>query len=66
MIWQDIGVLVSTAPSESYGRTIRESLAQGVPVWAFTSTGVTQLMDICPTGWLAIINIEDSPASLRY
>jgi glycosyltransferase involved in cell wall biosynthesis len=38
--WKRIGVLVSMAPVESYGRVIRESLIAGVPVWAIASAGV--------------------------
>jgi glycosyltransferase involved in cell wall biosynthesis len=42
--WKRIGILVSTAPSESFGRTLRESLVNGVPVWAVPSSGVRDLM----------------------
>lgn len=42
-VWKEVGVLVSTAPSESYGRVLRESLLSGVPVWASTSSGVLEL-----------------------
>lgn len=42
--WQKIGVLVSTAPSESYGRTMREALLRGIPVWAIQSRGVDELI----------------------
>jgi glycosyltransferase involved in cell wall biosynthesis len=41
--WGSIGVLVSTAESESYGRTIRESLCHGVPVVALNSLGAQQI-----------------------
>jgi glycosyltransferase involved in cell wall biosynthesis len=43
-VWDQVGVLVSTAPSESFGRTLRESLVHGVPVWAVLSSGVRDLM----------------------
>jgi glycosyltransferase involved in cell wall biosynthesis len=42
-IWKEVGVLVSMAPSESYGRVLRESLLSGVPVWASASSGVLEL-----------------------
>ena len=42
-VWKEVGVLVSTEPSESYGRVLRESLLSGVPVWASTSSGVLEL-----------------------
>ena len=41
--WRSIGVLVSTAESESYGRTIRESLCHGVPIIALNSLGALQI-----------------------
>ncbi len=41
--WSSIGLLVSTAESESYGRTIRESLCHGVPVVALNSLGALQI-----------------------
>jgi len=43
-VWRDIGVLVSTAPAESYGRVMREALVAGVPVWATKSSGVEDLI----------------------
>jgi glycosyltransferase involved in cell wall biosynthesis len=43
LFWNSIGVLVSTAESESYGRTIREALCYGVPVIAIDSAGARQL-----------------------
>jgi len=41
--WNSIGVLVSPAPTESYGRTIRESLCYGIPVIAMDSLGALVL-----------------------
>ena len=43
-VWREIGVLVSTAPAESYGRVMREALVAGVPVWATKSSGVEDLI----------------------
>jgi glycosyltransferase involved in cell wall biosynthesis len=43
-VWDQVGVLVSTAPLESFGRTLREALVHGVPVWAVLSSGVRDLM----------------------
>jgi glycosyltransferase involved in cell wall biosynthesis len=43
-VWREIGVLVSTAPAESYGRVMREALVTGVPVWATKSSGVEDLI----------------------
>jgi glycosyltransferase involved in cell wall biosynthesis len=41
--WSQIRILVSTAPTESFGRAIREAIAWGIPVWAIPSSGVSDL-----------------------
>jgi glycosyltransferase involved in cell wall biosynthesis len=62
--WKRIGVLLSVAPVESYGRVIRESLIAGVPVWATASAGVNDLMDNCKKGEVKILDLGKSDASL--
>ena len=62
--WRRIGVLVSMAPVESYGRVIRESLIAGVPVWATTSAGVKDLIDYCKKGEVKILDLSKSDASI--
>jgi glycosyltransferase involved in cell wall biosynthesis len=62
--WKRIGVLVSMAPVESYGRVIRESLIAGVPVWATSSAGVRDLMDNCKKGEVKLLELSKSDASL--
>ena len=62
--WKRIGVLVSMAPVESYGRVIRESLIAGVPVWATASAGVKDLMDNCKKGEVKLLDLSKSDASL--
>ena len=62
--WKKIGVLVSMAPVESYGRVMRESLIAGVPVWATTSAGVKDLMDYCKKGEVKLLDLSKSDASL--
>jgi glycosyltransferase involved in cell wall biosynthesis len=62
--WKRIGVLVSMAPVESYGRVIRESLIAGVPVWATASAGVKELMDNCEKGEVKILDLSKSDVSL--
>ena len=64
MAWKKIGVLVSMAPVESYGRVMRESLIAGVPVWATTSAGVKDLMDNCKKGEVKLLDLGKSDASL--
>jgi glycosyltransferase involved in cell wall biosynthesis len=43
-VWREVGVLVSTAPAESYGRVMREALVASIPVWATKSSGVEDLI----------------------
>ena len=62
--WKKIGVLVSMAPVESYGRVMRESLIAGVPVWATASVGVKDLMDNCKKGEVKILDLSKSDASI--
>ena len=62
--WKKIGVLVSMAPVESYGRVLRESLIAGVPVWAIASAGVKDLMDNCKKGEVKLLDLSKSDASL--
>jgi len=62
--WKRIGVLVSMAPVESYGRVMRESLIAGVPVWATASSGVKALMDNCNKGEVKLLDLSKSDATL--
>jgi len=62
--WKKIGVLVSMAPVESYGRVMRESLMAGVPVWATASAGVKDLMDNCKKGEVKLLDLSKSDVYL--
>jgi glycosyltransferase involved in cell wall biosynthesis len=62
--WKKIGVLVSMAPVESYGRVMRESLIAGVPIWATASAGVKDLMDNCKKGEVKLLDLSKSDSSL--
>jgi len=42
--WSKVGILVSTAPKESYGRAIRESLVHGIPVLSRNTLGLQSLV----------------------
>jgi len=63
-VWKKIGVLVSVAQVESYGRVMRESLLAGVPVWATASSGVKDLMDNCKKGEVKLLDLSKSDATL--
>jgi glycosyltransferase involved in cell wall biosynthesis len=62
--WNLVGVLVSCAPAESYGRVMRESLANGVPVWATPSSGSIELFQSAGHG-MKILDLSDSPEVLN-
>ena len=64
-VWKRIGVLVSMAPVESYGRVMRESLIAGAPVWATASAGAKDLMDNCKKGEVRLLDLSESDASLN-
>jgi len=63
-VWKKIGVLVSMAPVESYGRVMRESLIAGVPVWATASAGVKDLMDNYKKGEVKLLDLGKSDTTL--
>ena len=62
--WNKLGVLVSCAPAESYGRAMRESLVHGVPVWATRSSGAMDLFKTARDG-MEILNLADSAEDLN-
>ncbi len=64
-LWYEIGVLVSVAPAESYGRAMREALVNGVPVWALGSSGVDALIDDVPKGWVRKIDFDSSSKEMK-
>jgi glycosyltransferase involved in cell wall biosynthesis len=59
-VWREIGVLVSTAPAESYGRVMREALVAGVPVWATKSSGVEDLISEAGKDAVKILDLTKS------
>ncbi len=62
--WNKLGVLVSCAPAESYGRAMRESLVHGIPVWATQSSGAIDLFKIA-RGGMEFLNLTDSAEVLN-
>jgi len=63
-VWRDVGVLVSTAPAESYGRVMREALVAGVPVWAMKSSGVEDLISQAGKDAVKILDLTKSDHEL--
>jgi glycosyltransferase involved in cell wall biosynthesis len=62
--WNKLGVLVSCAPTESYGRAMRESIVHGVPVWATQSSGAIDLFKTARDG-MELLNLTDSAQVLN-
>jgi len=63
-VWREVGVLVSTAPAESYGRVMREALVAGVPVWAMKSSGVEDLISKSDKDAIKILDLKKSDREL--
>ena len=63
-IWPKISVLVSLAPSESFGRAIREALWNGVPIWIRETRGSKDLTRIIPNSYWHSLNLKSSPRDL--
>ena len=64
VFWNQIAVLASTAPSESFGRSIREAIIRGKPVWAVQSSGVMDLMLELEKEELMLLDSSLSPERL--
>ena len=63
--WNKIGVLVSIAPVESYGRVMREALLAGVSVWATPTSGAKDLFKECKSGQIRVLELNDNPKILN-
>lgn len=62
--WRQIGVLVSLAPAESYGRTMREAASSGIPVWAVDSNGFNELYKFFNLSWIRKLSLNHSAPEL--
>jgi hypothetical protein len=63
-IWNKIGVLVSLAPVESYGRVMREGLLSGVPVWVSKSSGALDLIAMSSSKGVKLLDLNSSDKTL--
>ena len=64
LVWNKIGILVSTAPSESYGRALREALIHGVAVWSTRTRGLDDLILENPWANIRVIDFNRSDSEL--
>jgi glycosyltransferase involved in cell wall biosynthesis len=65
LVWNKIGILVSTAPSESYGRALREALIHGVAVWSTRTRGLEDLILENPSANIRVIDFNRSDSELK-
>ncbi len=63
--WAQTDLVLSLAPSESYGRTMREALLFGIPVLAVESSGVNELIHLIGNQSVRIVNPKDTSAEIR-
>ena len=56
--WDNLDLLISCAPTESYGRAAREALFFGVPVLATTSSGLIALDEAHERGFLEFFETD--------
>ena len=63
--WNKIGVLVSIAPVESYGRVMREAWLAVVSVWATPTSGAKDLFKECKSGQIRVLELNDNPKILN-
>ncbi len=63
--WDKIGILLSTAPTESYGRSTREALMHGIPVWGIPSRGITELIEEAGAVLVRELNLQLSTNDLE-
>lgn len=54
--WENLDLLVSCAPTESYGRAVRESIFAGVPVLAISSSGVLSMNEAIQNGYIRLFD----------
>lgn len=64
-LWKQTGLLVSTAPSESFGRTIREAVCFGVPVLGVASRGFNEFVQFTDVPWVRVLEQPGNPGQTR-
>ena len=62
--WSKVGVYVSTAKSESYGRSIREAAYFGIPVLGLPSNGFSELIAL-NVAWIEELSLQAEASILK-
>jgi glycosyltransferase involved in cell wall biosynthesis len=60
LFWNAINLCIFTAPTESFGRGMRESLSNKIPVWAINSSGLEDLKSKFDADEIMQINASDT------
>ena len=64
-VWEKIGVLLSCPPAESFGRALREAIAQGVPIWVTPTTGAIEFVETLNPKFFRIVNSGMEPKEIE-
>jgi glycosyltransferase involved in cell wall biosynthesis len=54
--WERLDLLISCAPTESYGRAVRESIFAGVPVLTTATSGVLSMNEAIQNGYIRLFD----------
>ena len=64
LFWRKCGILLSMAPTESFGRAMREALVRGIPVLATISAGSLELKAQTGGSGVVLIDKMDTPTDI--
>jgi 1,2-diacylglycerol 3-alpha-glucosyltransferase len=62
--WERLDLSISCAPTESYGRAVRESIFAGVPVLATASSGVQSMNEAIQNGYIRLFDRKSQSLEL--
>lgn len=62
--WEKLDLLISCAPTESYGRAVRESIFAGIPVLATSSSGVLSMNEAIQNGYIRLFDPKSQSREL--
>jgi glycosyltransferase involved in cell wall biosynthesis len=66
LFWEKVGVLINTAPSESYGRAMREAICNSIPVLALSSPEAMSLRCQLGEKGIEIFSYQDMDVYKKY
>jgi glycosyltransferase involved in cell wall biosynthesis len=64
-VWRKIGVLLSCPQAESFGRALRESIAEGVPIWVTSTTGALDFVENLDSEIFRIVSSDLGPSEIE-